>query len=632
MNANPPAMGSFLTEKTAIPRLETVVRSLLGSGWHLMGESRPSQAFPGDAAIRPSRAPPHQPIPTHQQPPHPPPLQDEKPRPPPPLNQETLLFEPAAPRADALRTVLAFPSTYSVGITSLGYQVVWATLARRDDVDVRRLFTDGGDPAHGGARGRGAGLELFGLSLSWELDGPVLLDLLEAQRIPVWAEERGDDDPIVFGGGPVLTANPEPLAPFFDAVLLGDGELLLPAFIDAMHASRGLGRAERLRALARVEGVYVPSLYAPRYGADGSLLAVEPVAAGVPAQVQKQTWRGNTLSHSTVITPEAAWPSIHMVEVVRSCPELCRFCLASYLTLPFRTPSLEDGLIPAVEAGLGATRRLGLLGASVSQHPQFDELLTWLGQPRFDDVRLSVSSVRAATVTPALAGLLAQRGSRSLTIAIESGSARLRAMVNKKLSEAEIEAAATHARQGGLSGLKLYGMVGLPSETDDDVEATASLLLRLRQAVPGLRLTLGVSTFVPKAHTPFQWQPVRPEAEKRLQRLARRLKPKGIELRPESYGWSVIQALLSRGDRRLAPVIAAVRGESASLGRWKKAYREAAGRAELPPPPPWAAVVHEAWGADAVLPWTHLRGPLPPSTLRQHHDQALAIAAEAASA
>jgi radical SAM superfamily enzyme YgiQ (UPF0313 family) len=527
--------------------------------------------------------------------------------------------------------VLAFPSTYSVGITSLGYQVVWATLARRDDVDVRRLFTDAGEPSHGGSRGRGPGLELFGLSLSWELDGPVLLDLLEAQRIPLWAEERGDDDPIVFGGGPVLTANPEPLAPFFDAVLLGDGELLLPAFIDAMLASRGMGRPERLRALARVEGVYVPSLYAPRYDADGTLLAVEPIAADLPAQVHKQTWRGNTLSHSSVITPEAAWPSIHMVEVVRSCPELCRFCLASYLTLPFRTPSLDDGLIPAVEAGLGATRRLGLLGASVSQHPQFDDLLTWLGQPQFDDVRLSVSSVRAATVSPALAGLLARRGSRSLTIAIESGSARMRDLVNKKLSEAEIEAAAVHARQGGLSGLKLYGMVGLPTETDDDVEATAALLLRLRQSVPGLRLTLGVSTFVPKAHTPFQWQPVRPEAEKRLQRLARRLKPKGIELRPESYGWSVIQALLSRGDRRLAPVIAAVRGESASLGRWKKAYREASGRAELPPPPAWATVVHDPWSAEVVLPWSHLRGPLPPATLRQHHDQALALAGEQAT-
>ncbi|MFM7393867.1 MAG: radical SAM protein, partial [Cyanobium sp.] len=131
--------------------------------------------------------------------------------------------------------MLAFPSTYSVGITSLGYQVVWATLAQRPDVDVRRLFTDRSDPAHGGSRGRGADLDLFGLSLSWELDGPVLLDLLEQQRIPIWAGERDDADPIVFGGGPVLTANPEPLAPFLDAVLLGDGELLLPAFVDALQ-------------------------------------------------------------------------------------------------------------------------------------------------------------------------------------------------------------------------------------------------------------------------------------------------------------------------------------------------------------------------------------------------------------
>ena len=365
----------------------------------------------------------------------------------PPLDQETLLFEPASPAPDALRAVLAFPSTYSVGITSLGYQVVWATLARRADVDVRRLFTDRRDSPH---RHRTASIDLFGLSLSWELDGPVLLDLLEGERIPLWSHQRGEQDPIVFGGGPVLTANPEPFAPFLDAVLLGDGETLLPAFVDAIQACRGRPRAERLRRLAQVEGVYVPALYAPRYSSDGQLLAIDPTEADVPLRISKQTWRGNTLSHSTVITPEAAWPSIHMVEVVRSCPELCRFCLASYLTLPFRTPSLDDGLIPAVEVGLGATQRLGLLGASVTQHPQFADLLTWLDGDRFDGVRLSVSSVRAATVTPQLAGILAKRGSRSLTIAIESGSERMRAVVNKKLASEEIFAAARYAREGGL--------------------------------------------------------------------------------------------------------------------------------------------------------------------------------------
>ena len=539
------------------------------------------------------------------------------------------------PEAGALRAVLAFPSTYTVGITSLGYQVVWATLAQRADVDVRRLFTDQGDPAHGGNRGRGPDLDLFGLSLSWELDGPVLLDLLEQCRIPVWAVERGDGDPIVFGGGPVLTANPEPLAPFFDALLLGDGELLLPAFIDALQACRDAPRSERLQRLAAVPGVYVPSLYAPRYGSGGELLAVEPLDPTIPAQVSKQTWRGNTLSHSTVVTPEAAWPSIHMVEVVRSCPELCRFCLASYLTLPFRTPSLDDGLMPAVEKGLAVTQRLGLLGASVTQHPQFPDLLAWLDQDRFDGIRVSVSSVRAATVTPQLGRILAKRGSKSLTIAIESGSERMRTVVNKKLSTEEIFAAARYAKDGGLTGLKLYGMVGLPSEDDADVDATAQLLLDLKKATPGLRLSFGVSTFVPKAHTPFQWDGVRPDAEKRLKLLAKRLKPKGIELRPESYGWSVIQALFSRSDRRLAPVIAAARGRHDTLGGWKTAYRQVR-EGDGPPwpqrvsrswdsqsPPAWESVIHATWSTDQVLPWAHLQGPLPEATLQRHRLESL---------
>jgi radical SAM superfamily enzyme YgiQ (UPF0313 family) len=513
--------------------------------------------------------------------------------------------------------VLAFPSTYTVGITSLGFQVVWASLAKRADVDVRRLFTDQSDAPH-------RQLDLFGLSLSWELDGPVLLDLLEQQHIPIWAAARGDHDPIVFGGGPVLTANPEPWAPFLDVVLLGDGEELLPAFIDEVQQCRNEPRDQKLLQLAQLPGVYVPALYAPRYNSSGELLGVEPIAAGIPATVSKQTWRGSNLSHSTVITPEAAWPSIHMVEVVRSCPELCRFCLASYLTLPFRSANLKDGLIPAVEKGLSATQRLGLLGASVTQHPQFDELLQWLDQDRFDGTRVSVSSVRAATVTPELTRILAKRGSRSLTIAIESGSERMRQVVNKKLSNEEIFAAARYAKEGGLGGLKLYGMVGLPTEELADVEATADLLLALKKANPGLRLSLGVSTFVPKAHTPFQWQGVRPEAEKRLQHLAKRLKPKGIELRPESYGWSQIQALLSRSDRRLAPVVAAARGRQESLGGWKQAYRQhLANNDSAETPPAWEEVIHHNWATNRQLPWSHIGAQVSENILRNHRDTSL---------
>ncbi|ABX09767.1 Fe-S oxidoreductase [Prochlorococcus marinus str. MIT 9211] len=503
--------------------------------------------------------------------------------------------------------------------------MIWSTLAKRSDVDVRRIFTDQKDNSH-------KNCDLFGLSLSWELDGPILLDLLEKQGIPLWNNQRQENDPLVFGGGPVLTANPEPLAPFLDVVLLGDGENLLPTFINAVKEFQDLPRKEKLQNLAQIPGVYIPELYVPQYTDNGKLKAITPVNNKIPNTIIKQTWKQNTLSHSSVITPDAAWPNIYMVETVRSCPELCRFCLASYLTLPFRTASLEDGLIPAIEKGLMATQRIGLLGASVTQHPQFSELLTWLSQDRFDDIRLSISSVRAGTVNGEMTKILSNRACKSITIAIESGSERMRKVVNKKLTEEEIFMAAKYALEGGLKNLKLYGMVGLPTEEIEDVEATADLLLRLKRKTPGLRLTLGVSTFVPKAHTPFQWYGVRKEADKRLKLLAKKLKPNGINFRPESYGWSVIQALISRSDRRLAPVIALVRGSQNTLGGWKKAYKSISendhyklndNTNNMAMLPSWDEVIHEDWDFSKALPWEHLQGAIKPELLMQHHQQSI---------
>ncbi len=500
--------------------------------------------------------------------------------------------------------------------------MVWTTLAERSDVDVRRVFTDQSEPLH-------KNCDLFGLSLSWELDGPILLDLLEKQHIPKWSYQRGDKDSIVFGGGPVLTANPEPFAPFLDVVLLGDGENLIPDFIDGVQKFKDLPRIDKLKNLAQIPGIYVPQLYVPEYKTDGSLKSIKPIDASTPNFVSKQTWEGNTLTHSTVITPDAAWPNIHMVETVRSCPELCRFCLASYLTLPFRIPSLEDGLIPAIEKGLTATKRIGLLGASVTQHPQFAELLDWISQDCFNDIRLSLSSVRASTVNAQMTRILSRRNCKSLTVAIESGSERMRKVVNKKLSEEEIFSAAKYAIDGGLTSLKLYGMVGLPTEEEDDVEATADLLVRIKRKTTGLRLTLGVSTFVPKAHTPFQWYGINPKANKRLKLLAKLLKPNGIYLRPESYGWSVIQALISRSDRRLAPVIATMQGSKQSLGNWKKAYRKiqeeniANASNQLVNLPTWEDVIHKKWKTSKILPWSHLRGPLKAEILIEHQKQSL---------
>jgi radical SAM superfamily enzyme YgiQ (UPF0313 family) len=531
---------------------------------------------------------------------------------------ERLLFTKATPNTDAIPTIFAFPNEYTVGITSLGYQIVWATLAMRSDLEVKRLFTDIHEELPRNP-------QLVGFSVSWELDYINILNLLEFLEIPLRSSRRADADPLIFGGGAVLTANPEPFADFFDIILLGDGENLLENFIDAYQEVRNADRQTKLQRLAQVPGVYVPSLYEVTYQeTTGVIKSIQPINNQIPAQVEKQTYRGNTLSASTVVTEKAAWENIYMVEVVRSCPEMCRFCLASYLTLPFRTASLEGSLIPAIEKGLEVTDRLGLLGASVTQHPEFENLLDYLGQSKYDNVRLSIASVRTNTVTQKLAEILAKRDTRSLTIAVESGSERLRQIINKKLENQEIIQAAINAKAGGLKGIKLYGMVGVPGEESSDLDATVAMMREIKKAAPGLRLTLGCSTFVPKAHTPFQWFGVNKQAEKRLKYLEKELKSQGIEFRPESYNWSVIQALISRGDRRLSHLLELTRDYGDSLGSYRRAFKELRGKL-----PELDYYVHANWDLEQVLPWSHLIGPLPVATLQKHRSMAIANFPEA---
>lgn len=529
-----------------------------------------------------------------------------------PFVEERLLFAPATPDVDAIPTIFAFPNEYTVGITSLGYQIVWATLAVRSDLEVSRLFTDIREqlPRHP---------ELLGFSLSWELDYVNILNLLESLEVPIWASQRTDSHPIVFGGGPVFTANPEPFADFFDVILLGDGENLIEDFINAYKQVRTADRKTKLRHLAQVPGVYVPSLYEVTYlDTTEGIKSIQTIDSAIPSVVEKQTYRGNTLSASTVVTEKAAWENIYMVEVVRSCPEMCRFCLASYLTLPFRTASLEGSLIPAIDRGLAVTNRLGLLGASVTQHPEFEVLLDHLNQPKYDGVRLSLSSVRTNTVTVKLAEILTRRDSKSITIAVESGSDHLRKIVNKKLTNDEIIQAAINAKAGGLKGIKLYGMAGIPGEEMEDLEATVAMMRAVKKAAPGLRLTFGCSTFVPKSHTPFQWFGVNKDAEKRLKFLDKELRKLGLEFRPESYNWSVIQGLLSKGDRRLSKLLELVRHYGDSLGSYRRAFKELRGQL-----PEMDFYVFQEWDLGQVLPWSHLQGPLPEATLKKHLAEAM---------
>ena len=216
------------------------------------------------------------------------------------FQEEKLLFAPASPTLDAIPAIFAFPNEYTIGISSLGYQVVWTILAKRADVDVSRLFTDIRETLPRSP-------ELLGFSVSWELDYINIFNLLESLTIPLRSIEREDNHPLVFGGGAVLTGNPEPFADFFDVILLGDGENLLDSFIDAYQEVRQADRQTKLRHLAKVPGIYIPSLYEVTYHSqDGEIATISPLDADIPPYVVKQTYRGNVLSASTVVTQKAA--------------------------------------------------------------------------------------------------------------------------------------------------------------------------------------------------------------------------------------------------------------------------------------------------------------------------------------
>ncbi|MCS6959029.1 MAG: radical SAM protein [Pseudanabaenaceae cyanobacterium SKYGB_i_bin29] len=522
------------------------------------------------------------------------------------------------PSPDSLAIVYAFPNTYSVGITSLGYQMIWASLATRSDVAVYRWFTDVADPLP-------PAIDLWGFSFSWELDFVHILSALKQLGIPWHSQDRDISCPLVFGGGAVLTANPEPYASWFDFILLGDGEELIPEMIAAFKEVRGASRQAKLERLAQVPGIYVPQGYQVDYhDRQGKLKSITPLSSAFPPTVTKRSYRGNVLSASTVVTPHSAWENIYMVEVVRSCPEMCRFCLASYLTLPFRVASVEGSLLPAIERGFAVTNRIGLLGASITQHPEFEQVLDYIDQPQFADLRLSLASVRTNTLTVRLCEILSRHDSRSVTIAIESGSERLRQIINKKLSNEEIKQAVANAQAGGLKGIKFYGMVGVPGEDMADLEATIGLLRELKKIAPQLKLTLGCSTFVPKAHTPWQWCGIDRQGDKKLQYLQKHLAPQGIDLRPESYKDSLIQGLLSRGDRRLTPLLELVwqysQGDVPSDGMYKRAYKDL--QAQLPP---LDYYLHDRWQETDILPWQHLRTALSPEQLQRHYHQSQSL-------
>lgn len=522
------------------------------------------------------------------------------------------------PWGGRLPFALVYPNKYYAGMSNLGFQTIYQLLNSHSQVVCERVFAEPGGQMDADGRGEWitadeverrttAGprhLPLLSLesqrplddfpivafSVSYELDYLNVVQALQRSDLPLLSADRDDHDPIVLAGGPCLSANPEPLAPFIDCIAIGEGEVIVPELVRVLSELQGASREAILRAMADVPGLYVP-LY--------------------PRSVRRQSLAdlNSCQTTSVVLTPQTELGDMYMLEIARGCARGCRFCLAGYSFAPMRWRSVE-GLIDTAQAGLSFRKRIGLVGAAVSDHPQIDELIRRL---RAMDAEVAVSSIRAERLSETLVQALVESGVHTLTIAPEAATPRLRRVIAKGLRDEQIERAVDIAGSKGVRRLKLYFMIGLPSESDDDAQAIVDLSLRLQERLHRYaragEVVVNMTPFVPKAATPFQWSAMEQceILEQRLASIRRGLSSHRIRSRAESPAWSIIQGLLARGDARVGAMLPHVRKNS--IAAWTRSIREA----ELD----MVEYLHRERDLDEVLPWSRIDPALRPELLRR---------------
>ncbi len=518
------------------------------------------------------------------------------------LKEEKYTYTPVLKTSGAIPLWFCFPSTYAVGMAALGYLHLFRILDENPDVSPERIFTDTEKTVH-----LPKTLELIGFSFSFEFDFLGTFKILGKHKIPFRSEDRGDEFPLVFGGGAVLSANPEPFADFFDFIIVGEGEEIIKEIIQAYKEVRNCGnKREKLLRLSEIEGIYVPSLYKPEYNPDETLKQLVKVADNAPESINKR-YIGNLQEslYTPIIAEKAVFPNMFMVETARGCPKRCRFCIACYLTLPSRYPCFES-IKNAIDIGLGHSAKIGLLGALITEHPDFDKICQYILEKKKEkDFEISVSSLRIDKITPLIIKTLVKCGQRQNTVAIEAGTDRLRKVINKNLSEEAIFEGVKIASENGLKGLKIYGMTGFPTETFEDIEKLAGLMIRLKKENKGFNLALNVNSFVPKAQTPFQWSERASgrELEAKNNYLRKELNTHKVHYKPSSIKSDFIQAVLSRGDRRLFRLIEKVYSFGGTLGSWNRAYRELTRNEHINIPDfDWYGLRKRSF--EEVLPWS----------------------------
>jgi radical SAM superfamily enzyme YgiQ (UPF0313 family) len=521
--------------------------------------------------------------------------------------------------------VLVYPNHYAVGLPNLGFQAVYRLLNSMESVVCERAFLPEvpGPAASVESNCRLENFDIIAFSISFENDYLNLLTILKNAGIPLLSSQRHETHPLVIAGGVACFINPEPIARFIDCFLIGEAERLLPRFMDCVES--GSNRSALLTELAReVPGAYIPAFYEDRYSSEGMLESLNPVGESfAPRKITRVhvPHLDDTPTQSVVITPHSTFGNTCLIEVSRGCPHGCRFCSAAFVYRPPRfrpLPLLQE----CIRKGAEMSTKVGLVGAAVSDLPDLDRLCD---QARDLGIQLSFSSLRADALNQELVSSLAQSRVKTATIAPDAGSERMRRVINKGITESQILNAVSALVAAGIPNLKLYFMVGLPTETVEDVEAIVTLCLKVKAAfLESSRtqgrigeMTISVNTFIPKPATPFQWagMDAMPLLKKKLAIISKGLKHvPNVRVEANSIKEAAVQAFLSRGDRRASDLlIKAVHNK----GNWGKTFKEMPGFS-------LAYYIHRQRPLDELLPWDHIDNGVHKKFLEKEYVKAMA--------
>jgi len=479
-------------------------------------------------------------------------------------------------RREKLSIALAFPELYYTGMSNLGFQAVYRLLNGQPGTLCQRVFLP--DPEDVEEYRRTAtplfalesqrpvhSFDVLAFSISYENDYPHLLQMMELARIPIFKKDRTEAHPLIIAGGATVLMNPEPLADFVDLFVIGEAEVVAEPLTEILRKGREMRTPKEalLTELATIEGIYVPQFYAVSYREDGTIASFVPKGA-FPSRV-KRTWLKNlndSLTTSSLVTPNTELSGMFLLELSRGCRRGCRFCASCYTYYPHR---VRDGplLMEATLEGAGPAEKVGLVGAAISDYPD----LVSLGRGILHSPKsLSFSSLRVDSLTPEVADLVWESGQKTITLAPEAGSERMRRVVRKGFTEEEIVRAAEILADRGVRRFRLYFMIGLPWEKMEDVKGIVDLAKKIRHHIlkksggkkGAERITLSLNSFVPKPATPFQWHPFEDlrslnEKIKTVKNGLRR--EKGMSVSADFPKWAFLQALLARGDRRVGKLL-----------------------------------------------------------------------------